>query len=218
VTRGVLPLTDDFPKRLDDDADESHVGVGHLPWMDTRLTRERFRTSEFIRRTWPPDMRRRTLPYFAYQRMIDEARGFQQRGPVHRGDRVRNIHAALTEGGLHVLPLWWLGVDEDQLRAMDRHLAKGGEEEAHPFRLGSRALADGDFDRAAAYFERVPSSVYDEKLILFLRLYALCMADLVDEAEDLARRRLASIRLDRRDRAFLDWLTATFGFTLRALG
>jgi hypothetical protein len=44
------------------------------------------------------------------------------------------------------------------------------------------------------------------------------MADLVDEAEKLARDRLASIRLDRGDRAFLDWLTATFGFTRRMLG
>jgi spermidine synthase len=218
VTRGVLPLTDGFPKRLDDDFDLPHLGAGHLPWMDTRVTRERFRTSEFIRRAWPEDLRRRTLPYFAYQRMIDEARGFHQRGPVHRGDRVRNIHRALTQGGLHTLPLWWLGVDEDQLRAMDRHLASGGQEKAHPFRLAARTLADGDFDRAAAYFERYRFPAYDEKLILFLRLYALCMADLVEEAEKLARDRLASTRLDRRDRAFLDWLTATFGFTRRALG
>ena len=218
VTRGVLPLTDDFPKRLADDVDAIHLGADHLSWMDTRATRERFRTSEFIRRAWPEDLRRRTLPYFAYQRMIDEARGFQQRGPVHRGDRVRNIHTALTQGGLHTLPLWWLGVDEDQLGAMDRHLARGGEEKAHLFRLAVRTLADGDFDRAAAYFERSHFPAYDEKLILFLRLYALCMADLVDDAEKLARDSLASIRLDRGDRDFLDWLTATFGFTRRALG
>jgi predicted membrane-bound spermidine synthase len=218
VTQSVLPLTDDFPKRLDDAAHSGRVGSDHLAWMDTDATRERFRTSEFIRRAWPADVRRRTLPYFRYQRMIDEARGFHQRGPVHRGDRVRNIHIALTQGGLRTLPLWWLGVEDNQLRAMDRHLANGGEEAAHPYRLGARALADRDFDRAAVYFERVRFPLYDEKLILFLRLYALCMADLVDDAENLARERLASIRLDRKDRAFLDWLTATFGFTRRARG
>ena len=54
---------------------------------------------------------------------------------------------------------------------------------------------------------------YDERLVVFLRLYALCMADRLGDAEKLARDRLASTRLDREDRAFLDWLTATFGFT-----
>jgi hypothetical protein len=218
VTTGVLPLTDDFPKRLDDAVDFSRMGPEHLSWMNTKATRKRFSTSEFIRRAWPEDLRRRTLPYFAYQRMIDEARGFRQRGPVHRGDRVRNIHTALTQGDLRTLPMWWLGVEENQLRAMDRLLADGGAEAAHPFRLGARALADRDFDRAAAYFERVRVPLYEEKLILFLRLYALCMADLVDDAEKLARDRLASTQLDRKDRAFLDWLTETFGFTRRAPG
>jgi len=218
VTKGVLPLTDDFPKRLDDAVDRGRMGSDHLSWMNTDATRERFRTSEFIRRAWPEDLRRRTLRYFEYQRMIDEARGFSQRGPVHRGDRVRNIHTALTQGGLHTLPLWWLGVEENQLRAMDRHLANGGTEDAHPFRLGARSLADRDFDRAAAYFELVRFRSYDETFLLFLRLYALCMADLVDDAEKLARDRLPSTRLDRKDRAFLDWLTATFGFTRRAPG
>jgi hypothetical protein len=137
---------------------------------------------------------------------------------VRHGDRVRNIHTALIQGGLHTLPLWWLGIDEDQLRAMDRHLADGGREDAHLMRLGARALADREFGRAASYFERVRSSLYDEKLVLFLRLYALCMADRVDEAEQLARDRLASARLDRGDRTFLDWLTETFGFRHRALG
>jgi len=212
VTKGVLPLTDDFPKRLDDAVDLGRMGPEHLPWMDTDVTRERFRNSGFIRRAWPVGMRRRTLSYFEYQRMIDEARGFSRRGPVHRGDRVRNLHTALVQGGVHTLPLWWLGVEENQLRAMDRHLANGGGEDAHPYRLAARALADRHFDRAAAYLERVDIPEYDEKLIVFLRLYALCMADRVGEAETLARDRLASTRLDRKDRAFLDWLTATFGF------
>jgi spermidine synthase len=213
VTKGVPPLTDDFPKRLTDAVDFGRMGADHLPWMDTDATRERFRSSEFIRRAWPEDMRRRTLSYFEYQRMIDEARGFSRHGPVHRGDRVRNLHIALTQGGFHTLPLWWLGVEENQLRAMDRHLASGGKEDAHPYRLAARALADGDFGRAADYFERVHFPAYDERLLVFLRLYALCMADRVGDAENLARDRLASTRLDRKDRAFLDWLTATFGFT-----
>jgi spermidine synthase len=218
VTKDVLPLTDDFPKRLDDTTGSGRVRSDHLAWMNTDATRERFRTSEFIRRAWPADLQGRTLSHFRYQRMINEARGFSRRGPVHRGDRVRNIHTALTQGGLHTLPLWWLGVEENQLRAMDRHLANGGREDVHPYRLGARSLADRDFDRAAAYFERVRLASYDERLLLFLRLYALCMADRVDDAENLARDRLASARLDRKDRAFLDWLEMTFGFTRRAPG
>jgi spermidine synthase len=218
VTKDVLPLTDDFPKRLDDTMGSGRVRSDHLAWMNTDATRQRFRTSGFIRRTWPEDVRTRTLPYFRYQRMINEARGFSQSGPVHRGDRVRNIHTALTEGGFHTLPLWWLGVEENQLRAMDRHLANGGSEDVHPYRLGARSLADRDFDRAAAYFGRVRLASYDERLLLFLRLYALCMADRVGDAENLARERLASARLDRKDRGFLDWLTVTFGFTRRVPG
>jgi hypothetical protein len=212
MTRDVLPLTDGFPKRLNDASGPGTLSSDYLAWMNTDATRERFRTSEFVRRAWPEELRKRTLSYFRFQRMIDESRGFS-RGPVHRGDRVRNIHIAITEGGLHTLPLWWLGVEENQLRAMDRHLANGGSEDRHPYRLGARALADGDFDRAAAFFGRVRLSSYDQKLLWFLRLYSLCMAGRVDDAEMLARDRLASTQLDRKDRAFFDWLTATFGFT-----
>jgi len=212
VTRDVLPLVDDFPKRLNDRVDFQRMGTDHLPWMDAEAARDRFRRSAFIRRAWPEDLRRRTLAYFEYQGMLDAARGFRKADPVHRSERVQNLHAAITLGGLHTLPLWWLGIEENQLRAMDGHLANGGSEAAHPFRLGARALADRNFDGAAHHFERVRSGAYDPKLLLFLRLYALCMADRVPEAQALARDRLVATRLDRRDGEFLDWLTQTFGF------
>jgi predicted membrane-bound spermidine synthase len=212
TTRDVLPLVDDHPKRLDDRGRPVRLRAVHLSWMNTDAASERFRRSAFIRRAWPEDLRQRTLAHFAYQRMIDDARGFHQAGPVHRGERVRNLHAALTSGGLHTLTLWWLGIEENQLRAMDRHLASGGSEDVHPFRLGARSLANREFDRAAHHFGRARIAGYDAKLLLFLRLYALCMADRIAEAEATARVGLAAASLDDGDREFLDWLWRTFGF------
>jgi spermidine synthase len=210
VTRDILPLTDDFPKRLDDRVDFPTMAAQHEPWMDSEAARERFGRSDFIRRAWPEALRRRTLDYFAYQQMIDEARSVRGAGPIHRADRIRNIHTAITDGDLRTLPLWWLEIEEHQLRVMDRHLARGGPEAAHSFRLGARALANREFGRAERYFAGVGPDGHDAKLVLFLRLYALCMADRAAEAEDLARDRLAALRLDRGDREFLDWLAETF--------
>jgi predicted membrane-bound spermidine synthase len=212
ATRDVLPLVDDFPKRLSDRVDFRRRDVDHGPWMDADAARERFRKSAFIRRAWPTDLRRRTLPYFPFQRMIDEARELRKMGPAPPGERVQNLHTALTQRGLYTLPLWWLAIEDNQLRAMDRHLANGGSEDRHPFRLGARALAEREFDRAAHHFERARLEVYDAKLVLFLRLYALCMADRIGEAQALARDRLAAADLDRGDRAFLDWLAKTFAW------
>jgi predicted membrane-bound spermidine synthase len=210
ATRDVLPLTDDFPKRLSDRVDFRTMAAQHEPWMDSEAARARFGRSDFIRRAWPEALRRRTLDYFAFQQMIDEARSVRGRGPIHRGERIRNIHTAITQGDLHSLPLWWLEIEENQLSAMDRHLARGGPEAAHSFRLGARALADRDFEGAARYFAGAGPEGGDAKLVWFLRLYALCMADRAAEAKDLARDRSSALRLDRGDREFLDWLAETF--------
>ena len=99
---------------------------------------------------------------------------------------------------------------------MDRHLAAGGRESAHPFRLGARALADGDFATAVRWFEAVRSGPFGERFVVHLRLYALCRADRVAEAQALARAQFTGVQLDADERDYLDWLGATFGFRATA--
>jgi len=81
-TRDVLPLTDDFPKRLTDRTDFRSSRIEHVPWLDSAAARERFEESSFIREAWPADLREESLGFFAYQEMIDRSRGVRIGPPM----------------------------------------------------------------------------------------------------------------------------------------
>ncbi|MBW2290210.1 MAG: hypothetical protein JRG90_20640, partial [Deltaproteobacteria bacterium] len=212
LTDKVLPLVDDFPKRLSDDIDSGRLARVHLAWMDVDASRDRFAASRFIRAAWPEALREATLGAFNFQKLIDRARRVRGGRKIHRLERVRNLHAALASGDLHTLPIWWLEIDDSQLDAMARGLASGAPRRAHRYRLAAVALADRDFAKAADHLGDVHGSGVDPKLVSYLRLYALCRAEELEAAAALAHERFGGTRLAEEDRAYLEWLSATVGF------
>ncbi|MBW2666001.1 MAG: spermidine synthase [Deltaproteobacteria bacterium] len=212
LTDKVLPLVDDFPKRLSDDIDSGRLARVHLAWMDVDASRDRFAASRFIRAAWPEALREATLGAFNFQKLIDRARRVRGGRKIHRLERVRNLHAALASGDLHTLPIWWLEIDDNQLDAMARGLASGAPRRAHRYRLAAVALADRDFAKAADHLGDVHGSGVDPKLVSYLRLYALCRAEELEAAAALAHERFGGTRLAEEDRAYLEWLSATVGF------
>lgn len=215
VTRDTLPLVDNFPKRIGSVfVDRREQEAVYAPWMDADATRERFAASEFIRRAWPEGLRERTIAYFDYQRIVEESilgRGIFS-APVDLGGRIAKLHLLLTKSGLRTLPLWQLNLWDDLLRAIDTLLAQGRSEDAFLPQMAGRALADRDFDLAADYCGRAQVRDPQSRPLLYLRLYALCVAGRLDEAEDVAGRARRQVAQD--DPFYWQWMSETFGLRI----
>jgi spermidine synthase len=180
-TRDVLPLVDDFPRRLVDGFPEPEDWFAYWDWMESAAARRRFAASAFIAASWPPDLRQRSLAYFEYQGMINDLVGArsQRIDPVARIER---LHAVLTRTPLETLPLWLLEVDDDLLAASDRLLARGDPEALHLQALAGRAFARRDYERAATLLARLRAQLassgagFASRFALHREALATCLA------------------------------------------
>lgn len=210
LTRDAPPLTDDRPKRLSDHLPNLERGADVLSsWMDVRDAAAQFAASEFIRERWPPSIHAATLPYFEYQGMVERIYRWP---PLERGpnESLRGLHATLTHTPLRFLVLWQLGLGTDESRIMQRLAAEGRLEPRFAAARGMWALADRDYDLAADRFGEAWDAT-GEPRSLRMRLYALCLARRVAEAELELGQLAQSVRERLGDPEFWDWMAATFG-------
>lgn len=190
MTADTLPLVDDHPHRLStamiDRGEQTPV---YSEWMDTRATAERFAASRYVRETWPATLRDATLREFEAQALIDATipiRG-AERPQQGLGESIARLHELLEAHRLRTPALWHLGVDHDQLEAIERAIANGAPPQTYAQQLATRALVAGDFRRAAALFGQAQANDPRRQSLIFLRLYALCMAGDLSAAERIAR-------------------------------
>jgi spermidine synthase len=204
------PLTDEFPKRLSHRIMASDEAQRfYSEWMNTDLTRARFEDSEFVRRHWPAELRQRTLPYFAFQRIVNEVA--VQPGP--RGTPARffaDLHAILSATPLRTLALWHLGLNVDQLPIIDRRIAAGDSPQAYSRQLAWRRIAARDFTAAAAHLEVAALQDPANRFLDLCRLFTLCMAGQADSARAVAQTGLEARAPDGGDRGFWHWAQAVF--------
>ena len=173
LTRDALPVTDDHPKRLGDDYPGRVDNRVYYRMMNTRTARAAFEKSDFIRRAWPPGLRERSLPYFAFQEMLNQHRAMWGGAfPIHR--RIRNIHRVQTTSDLHTLVLWHLGI---------RDHATGEPSRSLPGQAG-RALAARDFARAKSLYDRALRGSPRDRFLRYMRVYAACMAGELGDVAD----------------------------------
>jgi hypothetical protein len=205
-TAGVAPLVDAWPKRLSDRPQRDALGT-FRGWLDESAAAERFHGSDYIRATWPPALRERTIGYFDVQRMLNAiGRG----EPVPWPRRLALVHQLLADPALPELALWHLGVTSDWVGAAESALRAKRPLSPHVRTLGSRALVDGNLAEATRRFESAGRVAPAEMGALLLEVYALCRAG------DLEAASAALLRGSRfaRDAAFqgsLAWLEQTFG-------
>jgi hypothetical protein len=206
VTGETAPLVDDFPKRLANTlVDGSKLQGIYSPWMDTAAARWRFRESGLMERVWPEPLRDATLDQFDHQRMINESETSRW-----SAQRLDDLHAVLTETDLRTLVLWLLDARGDELRAVRRALARGGESRGHPARLAFGALADREYGVAADHLEAALENRSRDRKLMELRLYALCMAGRPDAATAVAREASEWLPPDARQRWYREWMNETF--------
>jgi hypothetical protein len=215
LVAGVPPLTDDFPHRLvpsprrpslsaPRSALDGAASARFQRVIDPARAREAFRSSSFIRERWPPDLIEKTLPFFEWQRVINQ--NFWEGGkPLAQ---IEDLHAVLTQTTLRTLPLWVLGSDEVKEQIAERAKAQTSETE---YARGLRALAGRDYSAAFTAFLQTEQQGLRAPTIRALLVYSLCLANRIDEA------RLFSRGLDvhnAEERHFWEWMAKTFGVAI----
>jgi hypothetical protein len=141
LTRGVAPLVDDRPHRLDPRRPLSHPSPEYGRMMDTGETRERFRRSAFVRQFFPPEWVARTLEAFPAQAILNRHAWATER-LVPAGD-LADLAAALAAGE-ETLALWLLGTSAEEQELAARAAAAGlaGPELEEVRGLGALARRD----------------------------------------------------------------------------
>jgi hypothetical protein len=205
-----LPLVDNYPKRISNRHHSPMIARRlYRDWMSPELTRRRFEESRFIRDAWPPAMRERTLEYFEYQSLLID---IWARSKLSVREWITRLHKILTETDLETLAILQLGNTSDTQRAVERLVEKGQKRFRYRRHLAIQAFADRDYDLASRYLSRKPGKPIRDGAAFYLRLYALCMAGRVDEAERVAVAERRWLPGDADGAAYFAWLGEVFGF------
>jgi spermidine synthase len=113
TTEEAQPLTDDFPKLILVKGKDDKAALVK-EWRDTRANRERFRSSAFVARMFPPGARRQIEKHFENQRLVSDLMF-----PGAAGARqVPVLDQVLYQTPLRLPVLMLLGSDPDVQRAL----------------------------------------------------------------------------------------------------
>jgi spermidine synthase len=146
------PLEDAWPRRLSTDLRRRDPATRRsLPGGEA--ARARFEASEWVRRSWPPELRKRTLGFFTYRDALD---GLVTGEPV--AEHTATLRRALAESSLSTLPLLLVFSEPAKVDIARRAYAAGRRDAAVEFHVGAGALADRQYAAAAAHFDAVVAS------------------------------------------------------------
>jgi hypothetical protein len=200
---GHQPLTDNWPKRLTSD-------VTWPQWigMDTNRMRERFANSAIVAGFMPESLRQATLPYFEAQKLINRA--ILHAAEPERYHDLPIAHRLLTQTALRELPLWHLGSNAHLQELAGRLRAKGVRHPWVEVQVAKQALVDRRYAQAAEGFRQAIDLGETRRSVWHDRLYALCMAGRVEEAEALAGSKAPLDPARPADAALFTFLGETF--------
>jgi spermidine synthase len=212
LTQSTPPVTDDFPQRLrpvparpslSDPRYRDDAAVMRLysDVLDTDRARRAFAASPLVDRLWPASLARDTLPFFAYQRILN--RVFRE-GPRPLL-QIEDLHLLLTGTTLRTLPLWLLGSDAVKQRIAEASTVRSAATE---YVLGLAALSARDYLRAAAHLGEAERRGAQDAAVRALQVYAMCVSGDTVTARQLAAG--APARTDE-ERHFWGWMNQTFG-------
>ncbi|PYK99525.1 MAG: hypothetical protein DME32_12600 [Verrucomicrobia bacterium] len=207
ITRDVAPLTDFYPKRLNEvhpDLDAAYRFA--YGYMESSAALRRFHSSCLIRKIWPAEWKRSLDLYF----MLREIRF---RSELSGSNWLAELDFYLQRTKLRVPVLDICDSNEFRL-ALAQDFA--GRSQAVPAEVSSdfvaEAVAERDFDRAIQLLEAERERGFQSDKHFFLLTYLYCLKGSVEKAEALA----AAKALPRERDSFVDWLwgklQAEYGF------
>jgi predicted membrane-bound spermidine synthase len=215
LTAGAPAVTDDRPKRITAPP-SSREGLERLraELVNVEAARARFRESPLVEALWPERLRAASLPYFEWQRILNDF--LWDEGDPNESS-VDDLHRVLTRSSLRTPALWLLDSDADRQRILDQ--ADAGRR-AHPalqLHLGIRRLAARDYAGALEPLQRAEAGQRLRRQALGLRIFALAMDGRVETARRLARARFEELGEAGRLQSFWRWMGARFGIDPRPL-
>jgi spermidine synthase len=175
ATDDVHPVVDDFPYRILLPYSDSREVPPLYAWlMDTARSARSFGHSKLIERHWPAELIVETLPYFAYQRLINERYAPGLGGPPpHTMEALQRL---LVETDLQCLPLWLLGSDYFEQRILEREVFDPQYADAREWGLAKRAIAERRFPDAMRRLESLRATMNPASAAGVDRLYRLAAA------------------------------------------
>ena len=206
------PLTDNYPKRLSGYPETPQIQqenlAQHNKLLDAMASKDRFAHSTEAALLLPEAIRTKAVGWFETQQIINTYLNNMFTPPPP----LPAVNYALSATDLRVLPLWLMKSDPKRQAIVARALEDGMAPTAEiEFQLGVKALADRDYLLADAKFKRAQDMGYPSNLAP-ARVYVLCMAGMLSEAEELARVAFKGAQASPAAKTYMDWLARTFGF------
>jgi predicted membrane-bound spermidine synthase len=206
------PLTDNYPKRLRGYPESPEVQKAYLAehnkLLDAMASKARFADSAEAALLLPKEIKEAALGWFETQQVINTYLNNMITPPPP----LPAVNYVLSGTDLRVLPLWLMKSDAKKQAIVAKALAEGLAPSAETeFQLGIKALADRDYLLADAKLKRAQDMGYPSNLAP-ARVYVLCMAGLLSEAEDLAAVAFKGGQASSQAKSYMDWLARTFGF------
>jgi spermidine synthase len=197
ITRGVAPLTDNYPKRLSDapwDEEASHRFA--LTYMETLPALQRFLHSSLVDAIWPESLNRSLESFFVVRetRYLSETIG---------SNKLAELDLYLRHSGLRTPVLEVLGSDGFRVAIAERVAKKTQPPpvEIMPDLIAG-ALARRDINEAIRLLENEKDRGALSPEDTLLLAYVYCLNGSVDKAETLAANNADSIKKGQ----FTDWL------------
>lgn len=187
ISAHIPPVTDDFPKRIDDRTPAGPTDAAlEKDMLDSNACRERFLQSAFIKRTFPPELIEASKRYFDFQGLIN---AFASRS-IEPWDAV---HTLLTQSPLKTPVLWLLTSNADLQRGLEAASPEDLGQPVLQVHLGARLLSERSYAAAARSFARAEPGATQKDRAFGLQLYALCMGGEGDRARAMAAERRKDI-------------------------
>jgi len=206
------PLTDNYPKRLrgypESPQMQQQYLAAHNKLLDALASKERFEHSAEAALLLPQEIREEADGWFETQQIMNTYLNNMFTPPPP----LPAVNYVLSGTNLRVLPLWLMKSDAKKQAIVARVLEHGMEPTAETeFQLGIKALADRDYLLADAKLKRAQEMGYPSNLAP-ARVYVLCMAGQLSEAEYLAGKAFQTTKATAGARRYMEWLAQTFGF------
>jgi len=179
VTNDVKAVTDAFPYRILLPNSNSRQFPPMYAWLlDTTRAAQSFAGSGFIQRHWPAELIADTLPYFSYQRLINQKHlpGLDKLPPYS----INTLRHILADTDLQSLPLWMLGSNYYEQRLIERVASDPRYTEAYEWGLVRRAIAERRYTEAMQRLDDLRKKTAPANLAGLDRLHRL-VASLIDQ-------------------------------------
>jgi hypothetical protein len=176
--------------------------------MDAMAAKARFGDSTEAALLLPPAVRAEAESWFETQQIMNTYLNNMLTPPPS----LPAVNYVLSGTDLRVLPLWLMKSDAKKQAIVTKELAAGMAPTAETeFQLGIRALAERDYLLAEAKLRRAQDLGYPSNLAP-ARVFVLCLAGQLAEAEDLAAVAFKGGQASAAAKSYMDWLARTFGF------